>query len=109
MILPTKRSSAEAFHLMASHALGEAGAPYLIGVISDRLKEGIVGSDTGLSEEHVAFLALQRSFLLAFAILLTGALLFLVAAYWIKEDREKAVVGAEGTGGREEDKEVRMQ
>ena len=30
-----KRSSAEAFQLMASHALGEAGSPYLTGVISD--------------------------------------------------------------------------
>jgi len=35
VIVPTRRSSAEAIHLMATHALGEAGSPYFIGLLSD--------------------------------------------------------------------------
>ena len=35
VVIPSRRSSAEAFQLMASHALGEAGSPYLTGLISD--------------------------------------------------------------------------
>ena len=35
VILPRCRSSAEALHLMFTHAIGEAGSPYLIGVIAD--------------------------------------------------------------------------
>ena len=35
VIIPIRRSTAEAIHLMATHALGEAGAPYIIGIISD--------------------------------------------------------------------------
>ena len=37
MVIPTRRSSAEAVQLMFSHALGEAGAPYLIGLIAGTL------------------------------------------------------------------------
>jgi len=36
--VPNRRASAEAFQLMASHALGEAGAPYLSGLIADSIK-----------------------------------------------------------------------
>jgi hypothetical protein len=35
VIIPTRRSSAEAIHLMATHALGEAGSPYLTGLLAD--------------------------------------------------------------------------
>jgi hypothetical protein len=35
VIVPTRRSSAEAIHLMATHALGEAGSPYFIGLLAD--------------------------------------------------------------------------
>jgi hypothetical protein len=35
VIIPTRRSSAEALHLMATHALGEAGSPYFIGLLAD--------------------------------------------------------------------------
>ena len=34
-MIPNRRSTAEAIHLMATHALGEAGAPYIIGTMSD--------------------------------------------------------------------------
>ena len=43
MVEPTKRASAEAFQLMASHALGEASSPYLLGVITDVFKDTFEG------------------------------------------------------------------
>ena len=33
--MPLRRSSAEAFQLLAAHAFGEAGSPYVTGAISD--------------------------------------------------------------------------
>lgn len=33
-MLPTRRSTAEAIQILISHALGDAGSPYLIGIVS---------------------------------------------------------------------------
>ncbi|XP_021952664.1 protein spinster isoform X2 [Folsomia candida] len=38
-VIPTRRSTAEAFQILLSHAFGDAGSPYLIGIISDELKK----------------------------------------------------------------------
>ena len=37
-MIPTRRSSAEAFQILFSHALGDAGSPYLVGVMQDALR-----------------------------------------------------------------------
>merc|ERR1719334_664177 len=37
IVIPTCRSTAEAVQILASHAFGDAGSPYLIGLISDGL------------------------------------------------------------------------
>lgn len=34
VVMPTRRSTAEAFQILISHAFGDAGSPYLIGVVS---------------------------------------------------------------------------
>ncbi|XP_068215167.1 protein spinster-like isoform X2 [Palaemon carinicauda] len=38
VVIPTRRSSAEAFQILFSHALGDAGSPYLIGVVAEVFK-----------------------------------------------------------------------
>jgi len=38
VVVPTCRSTAEAVQILASHAFGDAGSPYLIGVVADGLK-----------------------------------------------------------------------
>ncbi|XP_026480596.1 protein spinster-like isoform X2 [Ctenocephalides felis] len=38
VVIPTRRSTAEAFQILISHTFGDAGSPYLIGVISEALK-----------------------------------------------------------------------
>lgn len=34
VVVPMRRSTAEAFQILASHALGDAGSPYLVGAVS---------------------------------------------------------------------------
>lgn len=34
VVVPTRRSTAEAFQILISHTLGDAGSPYLVGVVS---------------------------------------------------------------------------
>jgi hypothetical protein len=38
VVVPTRRSTAEAFQILISHAFGDAGSPYLVGVISEAIK-----------------------------------------------------------------------
>ncbi|KAM7345257.1 lysolipid transporter protein spinster isoform 2-T2 [Cochliomyia hominivorax] len=39
VVVPTRRSTAEAFQILISHALGDAGSPYLVGVFSEAIKK----------------------------------------------------------------------
>jgi len=41
VVVPTRRSSAEAFQLMLSHALGEAGSPYITGLIAGAIDDAM--------------------------------------------------------------------
>uniref|UniRef100_U5EK81 Putative sugar transporter/spinster transmembrane protein n=1 Tax=Corethrella appendiculata TaxID=1370023 RepID=U5EK81_9DIPT len=41
VIIPTRRSTAEAFQILISHAFGDAGSPYLVGVISESIKHSL--------------------------------------------------------------------
>jgi hypothetical protein len=43
VVIPTRRSTAEAFQIVLSHLLGDAGSPYLIGLVSTMLGCGGVG------------------------------------------------------------------
>lgn len=38
VVVPTRRSTAEAFQILISHAFGDAGSPYLVGVLSEAIK-----------------------------------------------------------------------
>lgn len=33
VVIPTRRSTAEAFQILISHAFGDAGSPYLVGAV----------------------------------------------------------------------------
>jgi len=59
VVVPTCRSTAEAIQILASHMFGDAGSPYLIGVVSDALRQYMTTSsyicsmdDLILSEEN---------------------------------------------------------
>ncbi|KAH8416169.1 hypothetical protein KR222_009729 [Zaprionus bogoriensis] len=55
VVVPTRRSTAEAFQILISHALGDAGSPYLVGAISVAIKKHLSTSP----EERISSQALQ--------------------------------------------------
>ncbi|XP_030648535.1 protein spinster homolog 3 [Chanos chanos] len=82
VVVPTRRATAEALQIMVCHLLGDAGSPYLIGAISDRLK----AMKPDLSSW--SFRSLEYSVLLCPFIGVLGGLFFLLTALYIKEDRK---------------------
>ncbi|XP_055849846.1 protein spinster isoform X1 [Episyrphus balteatus] len=44
VVVPTRRSTAEAFQILISHAFGDAGSPYLVGVLSEAIKKHLRNS-----------------------------------------------------------------
>ena len=88
VITPARRSTAEAIHLMFTHALGEAGAPYLVGVLADGLKPGIQSTNPSYCQELVDFYAIQYAMFLPFGLLCLGGILFLVACRWVVADKQ---------------------
>ncbi|WAR02242.1 SPIN-like protein [Mya arenaria] len=58
VVIPTRRSTAEAVQILMSHLLGDAGSPYLIGVMADGLSKGYKGNP---SSPAIQFVALQQS------------------------------------------------
>lgn len=41
VVVPTRRSTAEAFQILISHAFGDAGSPYFVGLMSEAIKRVI--------------------------------------------------------------------
>ena len=50
MVTPARRSSAEAIHLMLTHALGEAGAPFIVGFLIDAIESQVYSIGGELSD-----------------------------------------------------------
>ncbi|KAM8951499.1 protein spinster homolog 1 [Lycaon pictus] len=90
VVIPTRRSTAEAFQIVLSHLLGDAGSPYLIGLISDRLRRSWPPSF--LSE----FRALQFSLMLCAFVGALGGAAFLGTAIFIEGDRRRAQLHVQG-------------
>ncbi|XP_031682956.1 protein spinster homolog 1 isoform X2 [Oncorhynchus kisutch] len=82
VVVPTRRSTAEAFQIVLSHLLGDAGSPYLIGVVSDSLKQ----TDSYLWQ----FRSLQLSLLTCSFVAVGGGAFFLATALFIEKDRQRA-------------------
>jgi hypothetical protein len=59
VVAPTRRGTAEAIQILFSHLFGDAGSPYLIGVVSDSLKKDyitndfVAGIDKQICPEHI--------------------------------------------------------
>ncbi|XP_041094628.1 protein spinster homolog 1 [Polyodon spathula] len=84
VVVPTRRSTAEAFQIALSHLLGDAGSPYLIGVVSDAIRSR--SPDSFLWE----FRSLQFSLLLCSFVGVVGGGFFLATALFIEKDRLRA-------------------
>uniref|UniRef100_UPI00398ED297 protein spinster homolog 1 isoform X2 n=1 Tax=Pristiophorus japonicus TaxID=55135 RepID=UPI00398ED297 len=84
VVIPTRRSTAEALQIMMSHLLGDAGSPYLIGVISDSIRRSRPKSY--LAE----FRSLEYALLICCFVGVMGGAAFLATAMFIERDRKKA-------------------
>ncbi|KAM6966374.1 protein spinster homolog 1 [Tautogolabrus adspersus] len=82
VVVPTRRATAEAFQIVISHLLGDAGSPYLIGVVSDSLRK----TDSFLWQ----FRSLQLSLLICSFVAVLGGGFFLATALFIEQDRNRA-------------------
>uniref|UniRef100_A0A182K9W4 Major facilitator superfamily (MFS) profile domain-containing protein n=1 Tax=Anopheles christyi TaxID=43041 RepID=A0A182K9W4_9DIPT len=55
VVVPTRRSTAEAFQILISHAFGDAGSPYFVGVMSEAIKRVIrVGADALSTDSYLS-------------------------------------------------------
>jgi len=84
-VIPTRRSTAEAFQILLSHALGDAGSPYFVGVLSDFLRPYYENR----GEIPAQFLALKYSLYSTCFVCVIGGGFFLATALFVKEDKEK--------------------
>uniref|UniRef100_A0A3Q3EG93 SPNS lysolipid transporter 2, sphingosine-1-phosphate n=1 Tax=Labrus bergylta TaxID=56723 RepID=A0A3Q3EG93_9LABR len=84
VVIPTRRATAVAFQSFTSHLLGDAGSPYLIGLISDALQESYATSALW------RFLSLGYALMLCPFIIVLGGMFFLATALFFLDDREKA-------------------
>lgn len=87
VIIPTRRSTAEALQILLSHALGDAGSPYLIGVVADSLAPHFRGDRNSPS---VQFVTLQYSLYLTAFVCVIGGGFYLATALFIQQDRMAA-------------------
>ncbi|XP_043759378.1 protein spinster homolog 3 isoform X3 [Cervus elaphus] len=90
VVVPRCRGTAEALQITVGHILGDAGSPYLTGLISSALRAG--RPDTYLQR----FLSLQQSFLCCVFVIALGGGCFLLTALYL--ERDQAQVQQSGTG-----------
>ncbi|KOB78755.1 Integral membrane protein efflux protein efpA, partial [Operophtera brumata] len=92
VVVPPRRSTAEAFQILISHMFGDAGSPYLVGVRS--LSSAPAEEPSGL----VQFKALQYALFLTCFVEVVGGVFFLITAVYIVRDRlrvDRAIAEAE--------------
>lgn len=100
VVIPTRRSTAEAFQILLSHLLGDAGSPYLVGVVSDHLKTSLAQGDNNFGEVAQEFFALQYSLYVCCFVAVIGGGFFLITALVIVKDKaetERATKGELGS------------
>jgi MFS family permease len=114
VVSPTRRGTAEAFQILVSHALGDAGSPFLIGMVTDGLKNNTITKATGycdkltspdlelnnlpgalnktmtVCEANIDFYSMQYSLLINVFVVGLGAVFFFLTAIWIVRDKIKA-------------------
>nr|XP_012303826.2 protein spinster homolog 3 [Aotus nancymaae] len=91
VVVPRCRGTAEALQITAGHILGDAGSPYLTGLISTALRAR--RPDTYLQR----FLSLQQSFLCCAFVAALGGGCFLLTALYLERDRARAWQPGTGT------------
>ncbi|XP_075296278.1 sphingosine-1-phosphate transporter SPNS2 isoform X3 [Opisthocomus hoazin] len=84
VVIPTRRATAVALQSFTSHLLGDAGSPYLIGFISDLIRQSTKESPVW------EFLSLGYALMLCPFVVVLGGMFFLITAVFFLSDRAKA-------------------
>merc|ERR1719219_2819522 len=107
IVPPNIRSTAEALQILASHAFGDAGSPYLIGLISDSMfkhfnnthvcptleEEGLIldpileEEDCGREEIYFKYQSLLYSLMTNIGVEFVGGVFFFITAIYIVKDK----------------------
>ncbi|MEE6525805.1 hypothetical protein FKM82_026057, partial [Ascaphus truei] len=90
VVIPTRRSTAESFQIVVSHLFGDAGSPYLIGLISDGIQQG--KPDSYLWQLR----SLEYALMLCAFVGVIGGGFFLATAVFVEKDRKKAELYSQG-------------
>jgi len=84
VVIPTRRSTAEALQILVSHLFGDAGSPYLIGLVADVCK-------VTMEDENMAdFIPLKNALYMTVAACAVGGVFFLICATFIVRDKRRA-------------------
>jgi len=107
IVIPTRRSIANATQILISHALGDAISPYLIGVVADWIRPAISPFNPP-EKEHTPeyydteFRCLQYALFVCCFFQVAGAFAFMVMSWYVIEDKNKAdLIIAENTEDNE--------
>ncbi|NWI60111.1 SPNS3 protein, partial [Calyptomena viridis] len=84
VVAPRRQSTAIALQILVSHLLGDAGSPYLIGLISNAIQAGNAPSF------QQSFQSMQYSFAICAFVGVFGGGFFLLTSLYIAEDRKDA-------------------
>uniref|UniRef100_A0A1A9ZRF4 Major facilitator superfamily (MFS) profile domain-containing protein n=1 Tax=Glossina pallidipes TaxID=7398 RepID=A0A1A9ZRF4_GLOPL len=115
VVVPTRRSTAEAFQILISHTFGDAGSPYLIGLISEVIKRNLRSSSPNIANlvhssnlnslsltlnetihSTTSFYSLQYALFIVCFVEVLGGIFFLITAVFITEDKHEASQAAQG-------------
>ncbi|KAL4713991.1 hypothetical protein ACJJTC_005622 [Scirpophaga incertulas] len=89
VVIPPRRSTAEAFQILISHMFGDAGSPYLVGVISESLQISLSWPTDEQPSQKIQFRALQYALFMTCFVELLGGVFFLITAFYIVRDKTK--------------------
>ncbi|XP_052660171.1 protein spinster homolog 3-like isoform X2 [Harpia harpyja] len=84
VVTPRRQSTAIALQILVSHLLGDAGSPYLIGIISNAIQ-----AKNAYSFQW-SFWSMQYSFIVCAFVGVFGGGFFLLTSFYIEEDRKEA-------------------
>ncbi|XP_073995498.1 lysolipid transporter protein spinster isoform X2 [Rhodnius prolixus] len=90
VVTPNRRSTAEAFQILVSHALGDAGSPYLVGVISEALKKKYSAGSGDIVPIEVEYQSLQDGLFSTCFVEVLGGVFFLITSFYIVKDKAAA-------------------
>ncbi|CAF98541.1 unnamed protein product, partial [Tetraodon nigroviridis] len=90
IVIPNRRSTAEALQVMFIHLLGDCGSPYIVGAVSDAIYRSKPNT------EAWSFYSLQYSIIICPIVGFVGGLFYIMAVLYINDDRKAVLQFLEG-------------